>query len=384
MKKQVATQGLLQLLGSVVTERTDLDLNLFDAATAQLALDRGLGPLLFRATKNNPLSAASPLQPLLHSADLTSRILVHEQLDGLREILNALGHSAHHVTLLKGISICQTHYPEPQLRLMGDIDLLVLDEQNRNALEMQLHELGYRQQSHCPEEFYCELHHHSMPFFHPHRKIWVEVHNRLFPPSSTVAQDKIFSLDHIASQTLPREFLGAPCTQLTNEMQLVYTSCHWAEEFNTSRGLVPMLDVLYLLTRSPQKIDWDQILSWLPGTAAAAHLYLMVSYLQHHGLITIPEEVEKNLRALAASLNDLTCSFLWRQIDVFLIKGQAYGRIATEANVGIIWNTLLSHGAPAKNLLSIPLNLAFPPRNPHRLSPAFQFSRIAAALGLRR
>ena len=139
-----------------------------------------------------------------------------------------------------------------------------------------------------------------------------------------------------------------------------------------------------LLTRNTREIDWDLILSWLPGTAASAHLYLMTSYLQRHGLIAIPEEVIKRLRALATNLNRLNQSLLWRLIDTFLVEGRSYGRVLTDANVGIIWKALLSRGSPASNLLSIPWNLALPPRDPRRLSPAFQLSRIAAALGLRR
>lgn len=383
MEKQVAISGLLQLLSAVVADRSDLDLNCLAAKTVQHAINKGLGPLLFRTTRGNPHSTTSVDYPSLQSADITSRILVHEQLDGLQEILDALGGSACHVTLLKGISICETHYPEPQLRLMGDIDLLVVDDQIRNAVEVQLRDLGYRQLSHYPEEFYRTLH-HSMPFFHPRRKIWIEVHRCLFPPSATVAEDKVFSRDLITNQTLPREFRGARCMQLTDEMQLVYTSSHWAEEFNSTRGLVPMVDVLYLLTRSTHAVDWDLILSWLPDTAASTHLCLMTSYLERRGLITIPEEVSNKLYACSTSLNHLNLSLLWRLIDVFLVEGRPYGRVLTGSNVGIIWKALLTRGSPASNLLSIPRKLALPPGDPRRLNPAFQLSRIAAALGLRR
>ena len=266
---------------------------------------------------------------------------------------------------------------------MGDIDFLVADDQSRNAVQDQLRDLGYCQLSDYPEEFYRTLH-HSMPFFHPRRKIWIEVHKRLFPPSATVAQDKIFSLDQIASQTVPREFRGASCMQLTDEMQLVFTCSHWAEEFNPIRGLVPMLDVLYLLTRNTREIDWELILSWLHGTAATTHLYLMTSYLLRHGLIAVPEEAIRRLRARATNLNRLNQSLLWRLLDTFLVEGRPYGRVLTEANAGIIWKTLLSRRTPVVNLLSIPWNLALPPGDPRRLSPTFQIKRIATALGLRR
>ena len=223
-----------------------------------------------------------------------------------------------------------------------------------------------------------------MPFFHPLRKIWVEVHSRLFPPTATVADDKVFSRDQITSQTVSLEFRGVRCMQLTDEMQLVYTSSHWAEEFNSARGLVPIVDVFYLLTRSTHVIDWGLILSWLPGTAASAHLCLMTSYLERRGLITIPEEVRKKLLAYATNVNHLNLSLLCRLIDAFLVEGQPYGRMLTGANVGIIWKTLLSRGSPASNLLSISWNLVLPPGEPRRFNPAFQLSRIASALGLRR
>lgn len=384
MRKNEAQTGILRILRAVVDKRSDLNLNRFSVATVHQAIDKGLGPLLLYATKDNPESSTSIFHPFVKSADLTARVLIHDQLDGLQELLETLGELSRSVTLLKGISICTTHYPEPQLRLMGDIDLLVIDEHIRNTTENILRDLGYSQKSPYPDEFYRTLH-HSMPFFHPRRNIWIEIHKRLFPPSATVACDKrIYSIERIIEQTVPRQFRDSDCMQLSPELQLVYTCSHWAEEFNSTRGILPIVDVLLLLTHADKEMNWDLILSWIPQTNACSHLYLMLSYLEHCDLISIPEEVRKKLRFYSTNLNTVSQLVLWQLIDSFLIHGQPSGKILTQANVGIIWKSLLSQGSAIGNLISIPWNLGLPPGDSRRFSPGFQLRRIRSALGLRR
>jgi hypothetical protein len=64
---------LLTLLRAACQGREDLPLATFDAAHLQWALESGLGPLLFHATKHDPKAATSPFWPLLQGADLTGR-----------------------------------------------------------------------------------------------------------------------------------------------------------------------------------------------------------------------------------------------------------------------------------------------------------------------
>lgn len=383
MRKNKET-GILQLLQALVDKRSNLSLNEFSATTVQQAIDKGLGPLLLYVTKNNPESPTSTFYPFVQSADLTARVLIHEQLDGLQELLEALGVSSRCVTLLKGISICTSHYPEPQLRLMGDMDLLVIDEHSRNAVENVLRDLGYCQKSTYPAEFYRTLH-HSMPFFHPRRNIWIEVHKALFPPTATVAyHKKLYSVEQIIEQTVPHWFRNIECMQLSHELQLLYTCSHWAEEFNPIRGILPIVDVLLLLTNDDKEMNWDLVLSWIPQTNASSHLYLMLTYLKHHNLISLPNEVDKKIRVSSTNLNAVGKLILWQLIDSFLIHGQPSGKILTQSNVGIIWKSLLSQGSAIGNLMSIPWNLGLPPGDSRRFNPGFQLRRIRSALGLKR
>lgn len=359
-----------------------MDLVGFAPAGIRHAIATGLGPALHRATCNGRRHKDPSLEQELLSADWSARVLVHEHLDALEDILAGLGEYARQVTLLKGISICQTHYPEPHLRLMGDIDLLV-PAGIIPTVETRLRDLGYRQQSDYPPEFYRGLH-HGMPFFHARRQLWVEVHRSLFPSSASVARDRVFSPQHVTAQTVLHEFRGLRCLRLSEELQLVYVCAHWAEELDPSRGLVALLDALYLLRRTPRPLDWGALLAALAGSAALTPLALVTDYLERQGLVSLPPGVAARLAAQARPLNAWTKPILRVLIDRFLVKGRPFGRFLSPTNTAIIWKTLLAPAAPTLNLARLPWNLLLPPGEPRRHEPRFQLGRLASAFSLRR
>src|SRR6185295_5446759 len=146
--------------------------------------------------------------------------------------------------------------PEPHLRTMGDIDVLV-DEASVPELESRLIELGYRPQSAYPPEFY-EKHHHAVPLFHPRRRVWVEIHRGLFPASSPPGPDEVFSRQRVDAELEPGHFRGHRVNRLTGELQLVYVTAHWGFGFRRDRALVGMIDVSRLLDRTAPQ--WPRIL----------------------------------------------------------------------------------------------------------------------------
>jgi hypothetical protein len=378
---QKANLPLITLLQAAAEGRDNLDPRLFDERAVGWALETGLGPLLYRTTRyTNGLT--EPYYSWLVGADLTAQVIVGELLDALEEILQTASHLAKEITLLKGISICQTHYPSPHLRTMVDMDLLVSREV-QPALESLLSGLGYRQQSDYPASFY-EKFHHSMPFFHPRRHVWVEVHTALFPQWGRVGNDRVFSLAHIKSQIKPAEFRGKNTNHLSDELQIAYLPSHWAVNLKPTGGLLPVVDMIYLFKGRETAIDWEKILFWLKDSVAATHLYLMLTYLRRHDLITVPQEVIVRLAAIQKYLSGLNTAVLHALLDTYLVKGKPFDRIATQSNVAIIWDTLLLPRLPLRNLLSVPWYLLFPRDNPQRFNPLFQLGRIGSALGLRR
>jgi hypothetical protein len=383
VKKPPITLGLLDAIQSVLSGIPS-GKNLCELAlhTRNHAIATGLGPLLHYSVQSGLNLAPQELRNELLSADLTSRVLAEVQLDALEEILRTLGPAAEQVTLLKGISICQTHYPAPHLRPMADIDLLVPTDRQAQ-LEAQLNRLGYRQRSAQPPDYYRN-HHHSMPFFHPRRGIWVEVHRALFPPRACVAGDQFFAPDNLATHTVPHVFRGLNCQRFDDMMQLVYTSAHWATELNVPRGLIPLLDILYLLKRGDQPFPWASLIDQIKGNISIGHLSVAMLYLQLRRLVALPISVHDSLLTRTNNLNTTTRAILEWIVDKYIANGEPFGRILSKSNIGIIWKSLLSPRSPVHNLALVPWHLAFPPGEPRRKSILFQIGRIASAIGIRR
>src|SRR5262245_46656327 len=119
------TTSWTPLLPAAWQDRTELSLVDFHEEQSRWAIESGLGPLLKRSTAADPAARRSPLWALVEGADLAARVNAEEQLSALAEIIVACEGRTPTLTILKGMSICTHHYPEPQLRPMRDIDILV-------------------------------------------------------------------------------------------------------------------------------------------------------------------------------------------------------------------------------------------------------------------
>jgi hypothetical protein len=343
------TTQLISLLRAASRGRTDFPLAALRDAQIRWAIDTGLGPLVFQTTEADPQAAHSSFWPLLQSAKLTAQIIAGEQLDAMDEIIDASQGSVSSLTLLKGISICDQHYPAPHLRPMRDIDCLV-EAEAVPTVESLLSKLGYRQQSNCPPEFF-ENHHHSMPFFHLERGVWVEVHRQLVPHKIKVGDHNVFSLKNVHAELQPSEFRGRKVTRLSNELQIVYIASHWARDFKIIGGMVEMIDMIYLLRNAGDSINWEKILLWLDGSASATYLYLMLTFLNKHHLIDIAPQVLDALFRRQRSFGQLNLRILHALMARHLVDGRTFGRVLDSGRTHFVWTTLLSPTAPSQNLL---------------------------------
>jgi hypothetical protein len=341
-------RGLLQ---AAARGRADLPLAVMKPAQVRWAIEAGFGPLLWYTTHAAPGAAASPLWPLVQGTDVAARLLTAEQFMAMGEILEACRGRMPPVTLLKGISISAQYYPLPHLRLMRDLDVLV-DEAALPTLESVLSALGYRQQSHLPPTFYA-THHHSMPFVHPARGLWIEIHRGLFPPSSRLGMDRLFRRETLHQQRQRSAFQGHEVFRLSPEWQLVYTAAHWARGYPHS-GLVALLDVIYLLRRAAGAFDWERLLGWLEGSAAAAPLYLVLTYLEASRMIDLAPEVLRDLGRRQRALSPVSLALMQRLLTRHLVAGAPAGRVLSAHRLEVLWQTLLTPGSPGGNLLRVP------------------------------
>ena len=374
--------GLVPLLRGAASDPGDFDPTLLGESVVRWAVQTGLGPLIWHlGQKCLSELESTALYNSLRSTDLVAKLTIAETLDALEEILSASQDISQEITLLKGVSICQRHYPKPHLRTMGDIDLLV-PQAKQEPLESLLSKLGYRQQSSRPAEFY-RTHHHSMPYFHPARHMWVEVHTALLS-HRIVATDPVFSSNHIASQIVPTTFRGYKTNRLSDELEVIYIAAHWALERKCFAGsAIPLVDMMYLILKHGHGLNWDQLLVSIKGSAVSTHLFLMLGFLNKHKVIPLPQGLLERLAGILSYPLGVNEAILHALIDRYSMRGEAFGKISTVANVAILWETLLRQGPAWKNLMRVPASILFPPMEPRRFSLPFQLARISRAFGFK-
>lgn len=368
--------GLLPILKAVATGNTGVDLSKLAPSTTRAAIRNGLGAVLAHVSRDCPTNSHSAFADDIRAADLTARLLTADVVDAIGHILRASDTASYRPLLIKGAAMALLHYPAPHLRTMGDIDICV-PLAHQSAFEARLRALGFAQTSNMPVEFY-ERHHHSMPFWHPQSGVWVEVHTRLFPPKSPLAEDSRFALPNIEPQLQTLEVHGAHARVMSSELQLLYTCARWLEELNVERGLFPMLDVVLLIRNQGHRLNWDQVFVMLEGSppAVTTAMHIMLAYLCRWNIISVPREVLDRLAAGDRHTNRASLWILHRVVTIFLLERRPYGRFLTERNVSIAWSTLLQTPTPLRNLLRLPYHIAFPPGHPHRFDLAFAAKRL--------
>jgi len=353
---QPPSTGLLPILRAITSGETTLDPRSLGGPLLEHALRNGLGPVIARVSADAAAGGEAVYRQSVRAADLTARLLTAEKYDTLSEVLGAAEAVGCRLVLLKGISTALRYYPEPHLRAMGDIDLLAPPER-QPALEQQLRGLGFQQRSHEPGEAFVQRH-HSMPFWHPSRRVWIEVHTRLHPRQYPLAGHPLFSPDMVSSDLSDIAVGARRAFVMTHERQLVYTSARWSETFDDSRGIFPLLDAALLLRMHGDTLDWDRVRAIVDGSWAATALRLMLTYLSRTGLAHAPAGIMSWLAENDRYSTQLSLWVLNHLISGYLIEGQPFGTvITTRENVAAVWGAMVRPGSPWFNILRTPYSV---------------------------
>jgi hypothetical protein len=365
--------GVLPLLRALTTGVGSRECTDLGSAAIERVLRRGLGPVLAHVADLTGGRQHLALADRVHAADLTARALTADKYSALSDVLSAARDVQCQVVLLKGAATALRYYPAPHLRAMGDLDVLVPAD-CQSALEARLRVLGFRQRSHLPSESFVGRH-HSMPFVHPERDIWIDVHTKVSPRQYPLAHDFRFSSAAIASQLSPIAVAGQATYTMNHELQLVYTSARWAERFDGERGVHAMLDAALLIRKHSDVLDWDRVLAVVRGSWAATALRLMLSYLAASDLAPVPPDALRRFATIDRHASRIAIGLLHRVITAFVIEGQPFSVAPTVHHIQLVWRSLLGPMSPTGNLLSVPYHLACPP-GPNRFSPVYALRRV--------
>lgn len=294
-------------------------LNQVDERQIRWALDAGLGPLLYRATRDCVDMVPVRWRSVLLSADLTAQVKHGKLVDTASEVIDVCQGMQIRPTLLKGISISEQHYPIAHSRPMGDIDILI-PPNAYESVESALLQRGYIRDANSTVPQGAE---HGIPLAHPECQVWVELHTSLF---GDPLRDKVFDPSNVAAHSVVSTFHGRPVYRFTDELQLLYIASKWYDDLAQNSihpsGIAPLLDVLYLLKASGKSLDHTRLAVGPGSEMAIASLYVMLAYLARHGLGAESHRLSRVLASSQRIVGPLQLKIIHAALDRYLIGGR--------------------------------------------------------------
>lgn len=373
-------KSLSPLLNAISANKTNLNIKTISDELLTFAIDSGMAAYLSYCSKDNETSKHFERNNTLKAADLTAKMITHVQLQALNNLLEVALPVINEIILLKGICICQNYYPQPHMRIMSDIDVLVSGKDSEQ-LKIILLEMGYTQKSEYSEAFYLS-HHHSMPFYNKENNVWIEVHSHLFSGSNPALHDSLFDINNIFEHSIPmhKERYSNKVKQLNPELQLIYICTHWADELKINKACVQLVDMILLIKNNQKGIDWDKLFILANNTASASYLYLILSYFEKTQIIEIPTNYAKSFQLKYKNMGYLNKLILHKIISYYILGEKTCNKLINENNLKIIWSTLLQPSSSFCNIVKTPWNILFPPEEKERYKLYFLFNRLKTLL----
>ena len=345
-----------------------------DPRTRRYLASSGLAPILCFAGAESLGQLPAAQRDELFGAELTAQVRHGALVQTASEVVQVCCDRHVSVTLLKGISISDQHYPAGHLRPMGDVDVLV-SHRDRERVQSALLDLGY-----LPHQGDWAAAAHDAPLCNPENGVWVEVHDSLFPADSILMADSLFTSESIARLSVPSEFQGLPVKRLRDELQLVYLAAYWVRDLSMNAVhpsfLVPVLDAVLLLRNAGERLDWEGMLHWLDNEHAAASLTIMLSWLARHELAGPASSVIPRLASRQGLVGAVELRLLHAVLDRWLLGGTSPW---IRRRAGLLWEPLLSSRPLAAKLASLSWRIAFPEDVPDRYSLGY-LSRMTRLL----
>lgn len=293
----------------------------------------GLGPLLYFHLK-----AAGVTLPPEIKRELAGLYMRHHHANRVRaqvaaEILAAFQAEGISALALKGFALAHLLYPEPALRPMSDIDLLVKPAQARQAQEI-LAELGFNAPPPPPGRLpgkhlanatrhadgltiSVELHHNLFNLGHPHS---LELAELTAPPVP-------FALGELTAYTLPYE-------------EMLWHLCQHLTIIGQPFRLIWLADIVGLAERFAPAIDWPRVERNYPEVLSALSLFHFITPLSEQ----LRRAAALRIGPAPAGIGQEFQGWPARSIRQQRARGKGYGRILGDTFWPAEWWLRLYYG----------------------------------------
>ena len=219
-----------------------------------LAEAHGLSPLLFKHLK----AAEIPIPAHIHR-ELQTRAIQYRHANGVRrralaEVLQTFQSAGIPVLVLKGMAVAQLVYPDPGLRVMSDIDLLVSKSDAHRAQSL-LAATGFRAAD--PGVGADAFKHHHMPAAWRQVEgvgVNIELHHNISERQPPGGQ-----FEALRPAATPFTLEGVPAYALSYAAMLAHTYAHMVEQPFQPFRLIWIADLVSLVEGFDAQIDWSRV-----------------------------------------------------------------------------------------------------------------------------
>jgi len=249
------------------------------------ALSLGVGPLVYyRLRELGYLDQVSlDARRALKSSYINSVAASLIRQNSLKKILAAFDRAAIPVISLKGAHLANTVYPDPALRHMSDLDLLVPFEKLEQAVEA-LQSLGYRPERQYWTDFETTVNQH-LPPFRSEKDQTVELHWTIRHPELARPVD----LAAVWARAQPFDLEGQAARGLSTEDLLLHLAAHSAIQHHMKGGLQSLYDIAAVVDRWNEQIDWEQLVQASREHKLRKALYLLLRLCRELFGAPVPE-----------------------------------------------------------------------------------------------
>lgn len=234
-------EGILQLVRTAITGKTDplpTDFSVADAA--RLIRRHGIETLAYYGAINCGVSKSEPGMQALYQGCVRQMLTGERQQGQIEKLLVSFRENGIDALPLKGM-VLRALYPKPEMRRMGDADILIHAEQY-SKIKPLLEAMGYT---------YVSRTDHEIAWHHPHLRL--ELHTRLVPERNKELYNYFGDGWHRARRQTEHNYAMSP------EDTLIFLIAHVAKHYTAGgMGILQFVD-LWLYTRANPQMDQDYI-----------------------------------------------------------------------------------------------------------------------------
>jgi hypothetical protein len=209
--------------------------------------------------------------------------------------MDSLDRNGIETLLFKGAPIALRHYPDPGLRPMEDIDLLVHKQQARQAIEL-LIQLGWvpavRPAKQLGESYFDLFRALCLSHDIMHK---IDLHWRVL--YSMEGHDLS---DGFWESALVIDMQGK-AINVPNDTEMLLHTCSWGIRWDPVPTFRWVADAMMIIAHAQRAIDWDRIMHLAARSNLELPLRHALSYLQETFNAPVPPDVLSGLYALAVS-----------------------------------------------------------------------------------